>query len=191
MARKRKLTRKGRRADKKPVTLSAAPPPANRWDMGPDTPAQRQGKVIEDADWIDPETGKRINPNGIKRARRIDLVETYHRRERPFLDARQYKAAVALRNAYEQTQRSAPAIKKVQVDSTPKPDANVAVMVDRASDYHAVARHIPPECRAVIDIVVVQNRAIAAHPAYKAWNHAKGVALLRRGLDAIAEGLRM
>jgi hypothetical protein len=64
-------------------------------------------------------------------------------------------------------------------------------MVDRISGYHAVARHIPPECHAVIDTVVMENRAIAHHKAYKGMNHAKGVALLQAGLDAIAEGLRM
>jgi hypothetical protein len=187
----KKRARKGRKAHRKPVTLSAAPEATNRWDMGPDTPAQRAGKVIESADYIDPETGKRINPNNVKRARRIDLIETYHKRERPILDTRQFRAAQLLRNAYEATQKSPPAIKKVQVDTTPKPDANVAIMVDRISAFHRAARHIPPECRPVIDVVVLQNRAIAAHPAYKAWNHAKGVALLQRGLDAIAEGLRL
>lgn len=188
---RRKLTRKGRRADRKPVTLSAMPE-AKTGDIGPDTPAQRQGRIIEAADWACPETGKRMNPNGIRRARKIDLIESYYRRStNPLIDARQFKAAQALRNAYEQTQKSAPAIKKVQVDTTPKPDANVAIMIDRISGYHSISKLIPSECMAVIDTVVMQNRAIGSHPAYKAWNHAKGVDLLRQGLDAIAEGLRL
>lgn len=190
MARKR--NRNGRPRAKRAVTLSTAPTPAQHGDIGTGAPAQRVGLVIEAADWVDPETGKRMNPNGQRRARRIDLIESYHKRDKnPLLDARQFKAAQALRNAYEATQKSAPAIKKVQVDTTPKPDQHIDIMVDRISDYHAISKHVPAECKAVIDTVVIQNRAIAAHPAYKNWNHAKGVKLLQRALDAVAEGLRL
>ena len=191
MGRKRNKARKGRKPDRKPVTLSAAPEATNRWDMGPDTPAQRAGKVIESADYIDPETGKRINPNNVKRARRIDLIEAYHTRDRPILDTRQFRAAQLLRNACEATQKSAPAIKKVQVDTSPDYGAPAITAMERAKAVALIKSFIPPECRPVIDVVVLQNRAIGSHPAYKAWNHAKGVALLQRGLDAVAEGLRL
>ena len=185
--RKRKLVRKGRTAARKPVTLSAAPTPADRWASPPDTPAQRAGVVIEPACWTDPETGAQMNPNNVKRFRRIDMAESYHKRGK--LDLRQFEAAKSLRDAWEATQRTAPAIKAIQVDSSPKPDAHVAIQIDRASELSAISKHIPAESKAVIDMVVFSNHSVAHHPAYRNRNLAKGMRLLQSGLDAVAEGL--
>lgn len=186
--RRKKLTRKGRPSGRKEVSLAIGMP--ERGDMGPDTTAQRAGRVIEAADWVDPETGERKNPNNVRRARRIDLVESYYRRSsNPLINERQFRAAVALRNAFEATQRTPPAIKAIQVDSSPKPDANVAMMIERQSKYHAIAKHVPKESAAVIDMVVICGHSIGHHRDYRNRNHANGVALLRLGLTAVANGL--
>ena len=53
----------------------------NPWDMGADGPANRIGLIEEAATEIDPETGKETpNPNNVKRARRVDMLEVWHRR---------------------------------------------------------------------------------------------------------------
>ena len=44
--------------------------PSTTWDKGADGPANRIGLVIEDRGDTDPTTGKKINPNGVKGARR-------------------------------------------------------------------------------------------------------------------------
>ena len=142
---------------------------------------------IEDAAYTDPETGKKENPNGVKRARRIDLVESYHKRGK--ITERQLKAAQALRLAYEGTMRTAPAIKKVQVDSSPKPDQHISIQVDRMSELHNVSRHIPVASKHVVDVVVYQNNSVGWSKLYRGRKLATGMDLLRSGLDAIADGI--
>lgn len=180
--------RRGRKRAKRPVTLSASPAATNRWDMGTGTRAQRLGLVTEDADWVDPETGEKVNPNGVKRARRIDVAESYHKRGR--LDDRQLKAAMALRGAYEATMKSPPAIKKVQVDVTPKPDQHIDIIVDRISKFSEIMRHVPLASKPVVDAVVLENNSVGWLPQYRGRKHSRGVELLQSGLDAVADALK-
>ena len=177
--------RSNKRRDKpKSITLSQ---PSNGWDMGPATAVQMAGKVIENATWTDAD-GNKVNPNGVKRARRMDLAENYYRRtNNQILNERQFKAAQHLRNAYEGTQRTAPAIKAIQVDSTPKPDQHVAILIDRISKYSDAMRRVPSECRVVVEAVAIDNRAVSSLKQYKGRNHVKGVRLLQIGLDAVAD----
>jgi len=177
--------RKGRKQSSTDILSSLVAKGGSNWDLGATGPANRAGLMIEDATWTDPETGEKKNPNGVKRARRIDMVESYFCRG--VLDYRQYTAATALRNTFEATQRSAPAIKKVQVDSSPKPDANVAIMVDRISKYSAIGKHITPRSKRVIELVVIDNQSVGKAKEYRGWNHAKGVRLLQEGLSIIAD----
>ncbi|WP_439140262.1 hypothetical protein [Roseicyclus sp.] len=158
------------------------------WDMGPDTEAQRAGKVIEDARIWDADKGVWVNPNGVKRARRIDLIESWANTGK--VTERQFKAAQALRIAFERTMCSAPAIKKVQVDTSPRPDETVAMMVDRIGAFADLMKHVPSESRAVVECVVLDNRG-PNNLGYKARAYARGVELLRSGLDAVADELRL
>jgi hypothetical protein len=182
-----KRNRRGRPRTKAPVTLSAAPQAANRWDMGTGTRTQKLGLVVEDADYIDPETGEKVNPNGVKRARRIDVAESYHKRGK--LDDRQLRAAQALRGAYEATMKSPPAIKKVQVDTTPKPDQHIDIIVDRISKFSAIMRHVPATSKPVVDAVVLENNSVGWLPQYRGRKHSRGMELLQSGLNAVADAL--
>ncbi|MEQ3625967.1 MAG: hypothetical protein ABNH26_08670 [Celeribacter sp.] len=146
--------------------------------------------AIEPVTITDPETGRRTNPNGVKRARRICWYERYQRLGK--LTPRQSKAAEALSLAWERTQRSAPAIKAVNVDTSPKPDANVAILVDRIGGYHAIARHVSRASRAYIDHVVLANRSIRSMPGCTGGRaEARYLARLAEGLDDLADMLRL
>lgn len=70
-------TRKGRSREPRPVTLPSQP---TQWDMGANGPANRRGLKQEDAMDVDPVTGKTSNPNGVKRMRRVDMLERWHRK---------------------------------------------------------------------------------------------------------------
>lgn len=170
------------------VTLANCP-----WDTGPDTAAQRAGKVIEDATYTDPETGEKRNPNGVKRARRIDLAE--HLRNKGFVSERGLRAALLIRDAFERTMRSPPAIKKVQVDTSPKPDHAVAIMVDRISAYHAAVQRIPPKYWSLVTWVVIDNQHPSSHPAVKRMDlptstrYRVGCRAFGKMIDEIAEAM--
>lgn len=185
-----------KKRQKRKVTLAQIP--ANvanrvtRGDMGPDTAAQRQGRVIEPVTFVDDDGNLKESPNNMRRARRIDVIESYHKRDRnPILDGRQYKAAKALREAYEATKRSPPAIKEIQVDASPKPDQHIDIMIDRISRFTAIMRHVPKDCKDVIDAVVLENQSIGWLKQYRNSKHSNGVKRLQKGLDAVAEGLRL
>lgn len=119
----------------KSVTLAVAP-----WDMGAAGPANRAGLEVEDAMDIDPETGEVRNPNGIKRARRVDMLGVWHRRG--WISTAGYNAAEKLRDAFEATQRAPGWPDNDRVQSSPKPDHAVTIQIDRLSGYHAIARLI-------------------------------------------------
>ncbi|MBS8227114.1 hypothetical protein [Vannielia litorea] len=137
--------------------------------------------TIEPAYQFDARTGRKVNPNGVKRARRLCWIERYEQQGK--LTARQAKAAMMLRNAWENTQRTAPAIKKVQVDTSPKPDQSVAIMVDRIGGYHAVARHVSARHWPYIAHVVLENRSI------RAMEGCKGSRAFYRYMERLREGL--
>lgn len=136
---------------------------------------------VEDAIMPDPATGKPQNPNGVKRARRIDVIESYFRREK--IDDRQFDAALRLRVAWEQTMKSPPAIKKLQVDVTPKPDHFIAILMDRIGRYHEVARHAGRQHWRLVAHVVLDNRTLGSLP------EAGGGRQLDRAHEALAEAL--
>lgn len=157
--------------------------PPTQWDMGPSTSAARNLTVVEERGDIDPKTGKRHNPNGVKGRRRVCWVELYG--AKGSLSARQVKAGLALSAAFEQTQRSAPAVKKVQVDTFPKPDAHVDIMVNRMDAYHRIARHVPQKFRPFIDHVVLKNRPI------RSMAGCSGGRSQQRYLERLADGLEI
>lgn len=184
-------TKKQKKRKEKRVSL--APMPAaianteGRWDRGPNTKAQRAGKVVEDAEYFDEMTGEKVNPNGVKRLRKIDLVEHYARKG--IIDRRQMLAGIHLRNAFEGTQRTAPAIKKVQVDSTPKPDQHVEIMIDRLSRFADVFNGLCTDHREILDCVVLNN----CHPAwlkkFRGRRYTRGIEAMQEALASLADHL--
>lgn len=160
------------------------------WDMGTGTQAQKAGLVVEDARWWDEDRQRWVNPNGVKRARRVNVCETYHRKG--WLTKRQFSASEALVTAWEATQKSPPAIKKVQVDSFPKPDAHVAILIDRISRFHGVMGKVAAGDVSLISHVVLHNRIPATHPDYvncKGRRYREGVDALADALDALADAM--
>ena len=158
--------------------------PPTMWDKGPDTPAARRMTVTESAGDIDPQTGKRSNPNSVVRKRRISVAELYHRKKH--LTKRQFTAAMALLIAWERNRRGPAAIKEIQVDTSPKPDASIAITIDRISKYHAVARLIPKRYEPFVMHVAREGKHITSMPGYRRNAY---MDRLRKGLDALADGL--
>ncbi len=191
MARKKSATK--RRRD---VSLATMPEKvANRithGDMGAAGPAMRHRLVKEPVMFVD-DTGKmRESPNNMRRARRIDMAESYHKLDiNPLLNASQFKAAKQLREAFEATMKSPPAIKEIQVDASPKPDQFIDITIDRISTFSGVMRQVPSDCKDVVTAVVLDNQAIGRLKQYRGRNHAKGVEKLQRGLDMVAEALQL
>ncbi len=156
-------------------------------DLGLATPMAQHLARIENATWFDPDQGKPVNPNSVKRARRISWVEHYY--SKALLSPAQFKAAEKLQLAFEQTQKTPPAIKEINVDASPKPDQNITMMINRQSKYHNIARHIPQNARTYIDHVVIQNRPITAMPGCKGRRVPAYMARLAKGLDVMADNL--
>jgi hypothetical protein len=127
--------------------------------------------------------GRVVNPNGVRRAVRLSVAELYARRGQ--ITRRQADAAAVLIRAYEANFRTAPAIKKVQVDTFPKPDEHIAILTDRASKYHAVARMVPAKARAYVMHVARDDRHITAMPGYRSAYMDR----LREGLEGLATAL--
>ena len=157
------------------------------WDLGPNTAAQRAGKVIEECGVVDPANGKLSNPNGVLRARRVDVLETYHRRG--WLDARQFNVAEKLRNAWENTQRG-PAPKLGQkVDSSPNPDHAVTIQMDQIGDFILIMGRVPKADKQIIGRCVLDGATPASLPQFRGARLGAGVAALRDALDRLATAI--
>lgn len=187
-SRKRRL-KSGTNIVAKPASeVTLVPPP---WDFGATGPANRRGLEIEDAaeDEVNPQTGEitRRNPNGVKRARRVDMLEVWHRKGA--ISTGGFNAAVALRNVFEQTARAPGWPDNDRVQSSPKPDHSVTIQIDRISKYHLVARLVHRDDWEIIDLCVLQERIPASLPKYRGRSYQDGLATLRAALDRLAERL--
>ena len=134
----------------KPVSLSPSP-----WDMGATGPANRHGLEIEEAADINPETGEVQNPNGVLRARRVDMLGVWHRRG--WITTAGFNAAEKLRDAFEATQRAPGWPDNDRVQSSPKPDHAVTIQIDRLSKYHVMARLIITDDMQIITACVLDR----------------------------------
>lgn len=183
MAKNNRINKKhmGNKRKPKPVTLAECP-----WDTGPNTAAQRAGKVLEDATYTNEDTGEKVNPNNVRRARRIDVAESL--RNRGKISDGGFKAASKLREVWEGTMRRPPAIKAVQVDSSPKPDQAIAMQIDRQSRFHAVARLVPQDDWPLIEHVVLANRSLTSL-GYRNARFTMGCHRLSGALDSLADKL--
>ncbi|VDS07567.1 hypothetical protein PARHAE_00744 [Paracoccus haematequi] len=144
------------------------------------------GLIIEQRGDIDPDTGETINPNGITGARRIDLLQYWHKRGS--ISTGGYNAAVMLRDAFEATMRSKPCLPdNDRVQSSPKPDHAVTIQIDRISRYEKLARHVHPQDKTLISACVLDGQ----HPSriYGALRTREGLAHLREALDRLSDAM--
>jgi hypothetical protein len=147
--------------------------------------ANRIGLVTEQRGHVDADTGETINPNGVKGVRRVDMLEVYH--QRGWITDKGYTAGEALRDAWSMVHRAKGTdYTAVRVDSSSKPDAQVAILIDRVSRYHAVARRIAKGDEEILACVVEEGRAIAHLRQYRGAAHDAGKRHLCAALDRLA-----
>lgn len=140
---------------------------------------------LEDAVERDPVSGKVNNPNGIKRARRVDMLEVW--RKRGAVSQRGFDAGMTLRAAFEATLRGPSAnFANDRVDSSPKPDHAVSIQIDRLSRFHRIHRHVREADREIIDTVVLRGAALAGIKGYRGSGYRRGLAHLHDALERLA-----
>lgn len=177
------------KAERKRKKQPAAPAMPTSWDMGATGPANRIGLVIEDRGDVDPTTGKRANPNGVKGARRVDMLEVWHRKGE--ITTAGFNAAERLRNAMEATMRTPGWQDNDRVQSSPKPDHAVTIQIDRISSFHAVAKHISPADQPIIYHCVIVGGTpatllIHGRRPYQGRGYQIGLQHLSDALDRLA-----
>lgn len=165
----------------KKVTMAQYP-----WDLGPQTAAQSANKILEDAAEPDPETGVIHNPNGVMRARRVDMLEVYHRRG--WISTRGFVAADRLRRAWLNTQR-APGGYPLRVDTSPKPDQSIDILLSRISTLAALSAHISQDDRAILECIVYHDLALGHLPAFRGRHFRAGVKKMAEALERLADQL--
>lgn len=180
---KRKARRRAgqRHAAQEPQDVSLA-----RWDQGATGPANRRGLVTEDRGDIDPDTGKRTNPNGVRGVRRVDMLEFWHRNG--VITTEGYNAAEKLMDAYEETQRGQSWPSGERVQSTAKPGAFVEIQISRISAYHAIAQHVTADDWRIVSACVMGQQTPEA-VGYKGKRYKDGLAHLRAALERLAARL--
>lgn len=157
-----------------------------QWDHGAMGQANRVNMVVEERADVDPETGKRVNPNGVTGVRRVDLLEFW--RNRKSITESGYQAAVRLRNAYEATMCSRPSLPdNDRVQSSPKPDHAISIQIDRISRFEVMMRHVRQADRQIIIACVLDGKHPGALPQFMGDRHREGFAHLRAALDYLSD----
>ena len=157
-----------------------------QWDHGAMGQANRIGLMVEERADVDPETGKKVNPNGVTGVRRVDLLEFW--RNRKSITESGYQAAVRLRNAYEATMCGPSALPdNDRVQSSPKPDHAISIQIDRISRFEAMMRHVRQADRQIIIACVLDGKHPGALPQFKGDRHREGFAHLRAALDYLSD----
>ena len=157
-----------------------------QWDHGAMGQANRVNMVVEERADVDPETGKKVNPNGVTGVRRVDLLEFW--RNRNSITEGGYQAAVRLRDAYEATMCSKPSLHdNDRVQSSPKPDMAVAIQIDRISRFDAMMRHVRQSDRQIVSTCVLDGKRPCTLPQFKGDRQREGLAHLRAALDYISD----
>lgn len=165
------------------ASVSLAPVP---WDHGASGQANRIGLIVEERGELDARTGKVVNPNRVTGARRVDMLEIYHKRG--WITTRGYGAGELLRVAWLRTDMGtcAPWLRE-RVDSSPKPDEAVAVQIDRLSSLIRIARLIPAGDKAILDRVCRQGAGVGSLPQYRNVAHTAGIRHLSDALERLAD----
>lgn len=166
----------------KPVTTPPCP-----WDMGATGQANRSNLVIEQVGDMDTATGAIINPNGVKRARRVDMLEVWHKKG--VISTAGFNAAEKLRDAFEATERAPGWPEAERVDSSPKPDHAVTIQIDRMSRFHVYHRHVSAEDREIIDACVLRGGTPGSLRQYRREKWQAGLRHLHDALDRLATAL--
>lgn len=179
-----KIRRKTRTKIKEARKVAVATMP---WDMGAAGPANRRGLIVEDAFDADPETGRVVNPNGVKRARRVDMLEVWHRKG--VISTAGFNAAETLRDAFEATERAPGWPDNDRVQSSPKPDHAVTIQIDRMSRFHTYHRHVSADDREIIDACVLRHGTPASLRRYRYHGYPAGMRHLREALDRLATAM--
>jgi len=159
-------------------------PASPTWDLGATGPANRYNLIIEERVETELRTGRRANPNGVKGARRVDMLEVWYRKG--MISSAGYSAAEALRNAFEATQRGSGWPDNDRVQSSPKPDHAVAIQIDRISRLHAINRLVDDCDRDIIDTCVLFGRTPASLARYRGRHYQDGLAHLSLAIDRLA-----
>lgn len=178
---------------KRRIPAKAISLPPNPWDEGATGQANRHGLEQEPATDMDPETGKPVpNPNGVKRCRRVDMLEVWYRKK--IISTAGFNAGEKLRDAFNRTQMGA-SINMVQdrVDSSPKPDHAVTIQIDRISQYARLMALVELQDRQIIDCCILHGHSPAMmrtkdkRRPYYGRGHAAGLAHIRDALDRLAK----
>ncbi|MEH6774946.1 MAG: hypothetical protein V7668_13555 [Cereibacter changlensis] len=161
------------------VTLRNAP-----WDLGPLTPRQIAGKVIEPVTTVDPKTGKASNPNGVIRTRRETWIGRYHRRGK--LTDAQANIAIELFEAAEGRPARDPLAAIIRVDDCRGERDPEAERVDARRKFFAMWKRVPAFARPVIRHVVLEDQSLRSMPGcLNGKAEARHLDRLQRGLEAL------
>ncbi len=159
-----------------------------RWDQGAAGQANRLGLVTEERGDVDADTGKTINPNGVRGVRRVNMLEVYFKRG--VISRRGYTAGEALRAAWDATmQGKGSDISDVRVDRTPKADAAIDIRIDRLSRLLLISKHVPTCDIGIVFAVVCEGRAIGHLPMYRHRRHDAGKRHLFAALERLAAAM--
>lgn len=166
---KAKLNRQGARAKKRVTTK---PLPWNG-DHGTGTAAATVGTVIEPI---------KDNPNRMAVRKRVCVIDTL-----TSLTLRQHQAAKSIQAAYGRVDMlSSGGELKEQVDSTPKPDATVAVQVDAQSRLAQCTAAILRSDRAIVDHICWYNLPIGQ---LARMGHVRAISRFAASMDRVADRL--
>lgn len=148
-------------------------------DHGTGTAAAMAGKVLKPIVDVD---GK--NPNSMAR-----LCDDDQLANMDFLSMRQYQAGMEIRNAWSGVEKlSSGSELKEQVDSTPKPDATMAIQIDAQSRLVNAMSAVPGDMRDVVEHVCWYNKPITQKIG-KGRQHYDRRAEFQVALDLVANRL--
>ena len=125
--------------------------------------------------------------NGMKRRQRIGALELVYKRGG--MSLRQFQAGKRIRDTFEATHKSPPAIKEIQVDTCPTPDATIDKQVDAQSDYAEAMAAVPARFKHIVEHVCVENRPISQLPGSQIMGGSHEACLMV-ALDLVANKLR-
>lgn len=158
------------------------------WDHGADGQANRRGLVVEERGEIDAKTGKMQNPNGVTGARRVDMLEIYHRRG--VISDRGYVAGKVLREAWLRTEMGACSpFAREAVDNSLKLGEIMSVMIDRISAFRKANGNTACGDEEVLSVVACNGVAVGAIARYRNVMHEVGIMHLRDALERLADGM--
>ncbi len=168
-------TKKGSRA---PVSLSPRP----IGDTGATGPAN-QAELETGEPWFDHDTGKVVNPEFVKRARRVDMMETYYRRG--IISQRGHIAIVEFRLMLEPPPRT----DGVKVDGGIDPTWRIAGLIDHQARPLRLLSGMSLRDREIITEVAIEGRAVSYLPQYRNRLGQTGQEVLAVALDRLADAM--